>query len=88
VGLPHLLFILRPTATFTSFPAPGCWACAPAPAFSSWLVYLQFCEGFPLPLLQCFGCPPLFAMCLFCCYCSLFSFFFPWVGVSVSRGLC
>jgi hypothetical protein len=35
------------------------------------------------------GCPALFAMCLFCCFCLLFSFFFfPWVGVSLSRGLC
>jgi hypothetical protein len=32
-------------------------------------------------------CPTLFAMCLFCC-CLLFSFFFPWVGVGLSRGLC
>jgi hypothetical protein len=34
--------------------------------------------------------PCLFAMCLFCCYWLLFSFFlfFPWVGVSLSRVLC
>jgi hypothetical protein len=44
-----LLWSFLPTATFTSFPAPGCWACAAAPAFSCWLVYLQFREGFPLP---------------------------------------
>jgi hypothetical protein len=29
-----LLWSFPPTATFTSFPAPGCWACAAAPAFS------------------------------------------------------
>jgi hypothetical protein len=36
------------------------------------------------------GCPALFAMCLFCCYCLLFSFllFFPWVGgQSVQRAM-
>jgi hypothetical protein len=47
----------------------------PSPA---WLVYLQFCEGFPFPPLWCSGCPTLFAMCLYCCYYVLFSFsFFP-----------
>jgi hypothetical protein len=46
-----------------------------------WLVYLQFCEGFPsLPLWRS-GHPTLFATCLFCCYCLLFSFsFFPGWG--------
>jgi hypothetical protein len=34
------------------------------------------CEGFPLLPLQCSGSPALFAICLFCCYCLLFSFFF------------
>jgi hypothetical protein len=46
---PSLLWSFPLTATFTSFPAPGCWACATAPDFSSWLVYLQFREGLPLP---------------------------------------
>jgi hypothetical protein len=86
-AFPPLLWSFPPTATFTSFPTPGCWACAATPAFSSRLVYLQFHEGLPLPLLQCSEHPALFAMCLFC-YCLLFSFslFFPWVGVSLSRG--
>jgi hypothetical protein len=38
---PPLLWSFPPTSTFTSFPAPGCWAFAAAPAFSSQLVYLQ-----------------------------------------------
>jgi hypothetical protein len=42
---------------------------------------LPACEGFPLPSLQHSGLPALFAMCLFCCYCLLFSFsFFPGWG--------
>jgi hypothetical protein len=68
--------VFPPTATFTSFPAPDCWVCAATPAFSGQLVYLQFREGFPLPLLRHSGCPALFATCLFCCYCLLFRFFF------------
>jgi hypothetical protein len=89
-AFPPLLWSFPPTATFTSFPTPGCWACATAPAFSSQLLYLEFWEGFPLPPLWRSGHPALFATCLFCCYCLLFRvfFFFPWVGVSLSRGLC
>jgi hypothetical protein len=48
--------------------------CATAPAFSSQLVV----RDFPTLTLQCSEHPALFAMCLFCCYCLLFSFsFFP-----------
>jgi hypothetical protein len=36
---PPLLWHFPPTAAFTSFPAPDCWACAAAPA--SWHVCLQ-----------------------------------------------
>jgi hypothetical protein len=38
---PPLLWSFPPTSTFINFPAPECWACAVAPAFSAWLVYLQ-----------------------------------------------
>jgi hypothetical protein len=85
-AFPPLLWSFPPTATFTSFPAPGCWVRAAAPAFSSRLVYLQFHEGFPYPPLWCLWHPALFATCLFCCYCLLFSFFFlfsPGGGLSV-----
>jgi hypothetical protein len=64
-ALSTLLWSLPPTTTFISFPAPDCWACAATPAFSSRLIYLQFWEGFPSPLLRCSGLPTLFAMCLF-----------------------
>jgi hypothetical protein len=68
---PPLLWSFPSTTTFTRFPAPDCWACATAPAFSSWLVV----RDFPSPPLQHSGCPALFATCLFCCYCLLFIFF-------------
>jgi hypothetical protein len=85
VGLPHLLWSFLPTATFTSFPASDCWACAAAPAFFSWLVV----RDFPSPQLRRSGHPALFAPCLICSYCLLFRFFFfPWMGVGLSRGLC
>jgi hypothetical protein len=57
----------------------------------SCLLQQACCEDFPSPSLRHSGRPFLFAPCLFCCYCLLFSyffFFFPWVGVSLSRGLC
>jgi hypothetical protein len=73
---PPLLWSFPTTTTFTSFPAPSCWAGATTPAFSGWLIYLQFHKGLPLPHLWHSGHPPLFATCLFCCYCLLFSFFF------------
>jgi hypothetical protein len=76
---PTLLWSFPPTAAFTSFPAPGCWACAAAPTLSgqAQLVYLQFVRDSPPPL-QCSGHPTLFAMYLYCSYCLLLSFsFFP-----------
>jgi hypothetical protein len=77
---PPLLWNFLPTATFTSFPTPGCWACAAAPAFSSWL---GFVRDFPSPPLQWSEHPTLFATCLFCCYYlfSFFSFFPLWGSV-------
>jgi hypothetical protein len=39
---PPLLWSFPPSATFTSFPAPGCWADATAPAFSSRFVVRDF----------------------------------------------
>jgi hypothetical protein len=50
---PALLWSFPPAATFTIFPAPGCWACTIAPAFSSWLV-----RDFPSPLFSAQGAPP------------------------------
>jgi hypothetical protein len=84
-AFPPLLWSFPPTTTFTSLPAPGCWVCATAPAFSSWLVV----RDFPSPPLRRSGHPTLFAACLFCCYCLLFSFFsfFPGGGQSVQGAM-
>jgi hypothetical protein len=71
-AFPPLLWNFPPTAAFTSFPAPRLLGRG---YHSCWLVYLQFREGFPLSTLWGSGCPALFAMCLFCCYWLLFSFF-------------
>jgi hypothetical protein len=46
---PLLLWSFPPTATFTSFHAPDCWAGAATPAFSGWLVYLQLTWKVGLP---------------------------------------
>jgi hypothetical protein len=59
---PHLLWSFRPTATFTSFSTLDCWVCAAIPV--PWLVYLQFCEGFPSPLFSTQGAPPSL-LCVF-----------------------
>jgi hypothetical protein len=73
---PPLLWSFPPSATLTSFLAPGSCAHAPAPALSgqAWLVYLEFQEGLPSPSLWHSGHPILFAMCLYCSYCLLLSF--------------
>jgi hypothetical protein len=88
VGLPPLLWSFLPFSTLTSFSAPGCWACAPTPALSgqAWLVYLQFCEGFPSPPLRCSGCPTLFATCLYCSIAYYSVSFFPRWGLVCSGG--
>jgi hypothetical protein len=60
-------------ATFTSFPTPGCWVCATAPALlpspaDLWRISPPYLFGTQSAL------PSL--LCIFFCYCLLFSFFF------------
>jgi hypothetical protein len=81
---PPLLWSFPPTATLTSFPAPGCCLCAAAPAFSSQLVYLQFREGFPLLPFGTQGAPPSLLRVFFVViayYSGFFSFFPGWGSV-------
>jgi hypothetical protein len=63
---------------------------ATTPAFSGQLVYLQFCEGLPLPPLWRSGCPVLFGTCLFLLLFFIiqfvFSLFFPWLGAVCPGG--
>jgi hypothetical protein len=42
-----LLWSFLPTTTFTSFPAPGCWACASAPASQHVCLQLTWEVGLP-----------------------------------------
>jgi hypothetical protein len=84
VGLPSLLWSFPPTTTFRSFSAPGCWVGATTLAFSSWRVYLQFREGFPLPLPWCSGHLPSllhFFLLLLLIIQVFFSFFPGWGSV-------
>jgi hypothetical protein len=72
---PPLLWSFPPSATLTSFPAPGCWVHAPTPTGPA---YLQFRDGFPSPNLQRSVHSTLFPACLYCSHCLLLSFsFFP-----------
>jgi hypothetical protein len=83
-AFPPLLWSFLPTTTFMSFPAPDCWVCAAAPAF-------------PAGLLGGISPPPASTLRAPCplCYVSFLLLlliirflFFPWVGVSLTRGLC
>jgi hypothetical protein len=92
VGLPFSPVEFSSLLHSHKLPAPGCWVHAPLPPEPlrpARIVYLQSREGFPSPNLQRSGRPTLFPACLNCSYCLLLSFsFFPWVEVSLSRGLC
>jgi hypothetical protein len=89
---PPVLWSFPPTATLTSFPAPGCWAHAPTPARASparpsLFIYSPGKDS-PSQLFGAQGTPPSLPR-LYCSYCLLLSFsFFPWVGVGLSTGIC
>jgi hypothetical protein len=77
--------VFLPPPLLQAVPAPGCWVCAATPAFSSWLV-----RDSPPPS------SVLRALCLlYYVYFLLllliiqyFFSFFPWVGISLSSGVC
>jgi hypothetical protein len=82
---PPLLWSFPPTATFTSFPAPGCWVRAPTPTLfgQAQLVYLQFCEGFPSTPFGAHSAPPslLLVFIVLIAYYSVSLFFPGWGSV-------
>jgi hypothetical protein len=83
-AFPSLLWSFLPTTNFTSFPAPGCWEFAAAPAFSGRLVYLQFHEGLPLSASSALRAPrPLCYVSFFFCF-AYYPVFFPFFPGRVS----
>jgi hypothetical protein len=89
---PSLLWSFPPSTTLASFPNTGCWACTPAPARAS--LAHQACLFTVLgriPFLQSLALsvphPLSHVSLLFLLLISKF-LFFPWVEVSLSRGLC
>jgi hypothetical protein len=57
-AFPTLLWSSPPTTTFTSFPLLVAGCVLPLLPSPSWLVYLQFWEGFPSPPFGVQGAPP------------------------------
>jgi hypothetical protein len=89
---PRFLCSFPPTATLTSFPIPGCWACTPAPARASPArpACLFTVPGrIPFPQSSALRVPYTLShvSLLFLLLISQF-LFFSWVEVSLSKGLC
>jgi hypothetical protein len=87
-AFPPLLWSFPLSTAFTGFPAPGCWACATAPAFAGRLVYLQFHEGFLLPpyLVLTVPCPLCYMSILLLLFIIQFFFLFS-LGQSVQGAM-
>jgi hypothetical protein len=80
-----LLWRFPPTATFTSFPAPGCWAVPQLlPSLASLFIYYSV-RDFPSLLHPGQGAPPFLLRVFFCCLLFSFSFFPGW-GLVCPRG--
>jgi hypothetical protein len=89
---PPLLWSFPPSATLTSFPSPGCWVHAPAPARASGAYpacLFTVPRRIPFPQSSVLRAPhPLFHMSLLFLLLITQFLFFPQVEVSLSRGLC
>jgi hypothetical protein len=89
---PPLLWSFPPSDTLTSFPAPGCWVCAPAPARGSPArpACLFTVPGrIPFPQSSVLSAPhPVSHVSLLLLLLITQFLFFPWVEVGLSRGLC
>jgi hypothetical protein len=87
---PPLLWSFPPSATLTSFPAPGCWARTPAPARASpdrpsLFIYSSGKES-PPPSLALRAPHPLCFVSLLFLFLITHFLFVPWVEVGLSRG--
>jgi hypothetical protein len=77
-GPPRLWWHFPHNSSYKLSPLQGCWAGAAAPAFSGWLVYLQFAWGIaPPPLSGAWGTPP-----------SLLHVFFFFIQLLVYYSVC
>jgi hypothetical protein len=85
---PPLQWSFPHTATFTSFPTPVCWVGAGTPAFSGLFIYSSIRDCPPHPSALRTPCPLCYVSFLLLLFIIQFGFFlfFPWVGVSLSRG--
>jgi hypothetical protein len=86
------VFLPPPLTTLTSFPTPGCWVHTPPPAGASpahLACFFTVLGRIHFPQSSVFSAPhPLSCVSLlFLLLISQF-LFFPWVEVSLSRGLC
>jgi hypothetical protein len=78
---PPLLWSLLPTATLTSFPAPGCWLLPPEPLPPGPASLFPVLGRIPLPRSLALRAPHPLCYYLYCSYCLLLSFsFFPGWG--------
>jgi hypothetical protein len=91
---PPLLWSFPPSTTLASFPTPGCWASAPRSHQSlscpPGLACLFTVPGrIPFPQSSALSVPhPLSRVSYLSLLLIIQFFFFPWVEVSLSRGLC
>jgi hypothetical protein len=84
-----LLWSFHPSSTLTSFPAPGCWVRAPAPARSGPACLFTVPGRIPFPQSWALSVPhPLSHVSLLFLLLITQFLLFPWVEVGLSRGLC
>jgi hypothetical protein len=75
VGLPPFLWSFLPQPLLQAFPLlVAGWVSPPLLCSPAGLFIYSSVRDFPSPPLWHSGLPALFATCLFCCYCLLFSF--------------
>jgi hypothetical protein len=88
-AFPPLLWSFPPTATLTSFLTSGCWWVPPPllPSLASLFIYSSM-GGCPSPIFGAQGTPPSLLHVFVVVVYSVFFSFFPWVVVSLTRGLC